>query len=385
MPTKVNQKSCFGYRPKDITFVFLWLLLGYSAVVEAVDRPVILDHDSFFGYELFMNHGTIMWLIDPSTGIIIDANRRAQEYYGYPDLIGMNISDINPISREKMQKEVLELAAAGQRNFFSLLHRLADGRIINVEVSSYPITLDGREILFSIMQDVTARVEAERKARVRFVLIMALLLLALVVQSIMVLFLTRSNLRRRRAESVMLKAKLETEAVNAELKRLATTDTLTGVYNRRYFEDVIAVEVKRAGRYGDAVSLLLLDIDHFKSINDVHGHLVGDQILIGLTARVGEHLRSTDVLARWGGEEFVVLLPHTNVLQALPLAEKLRALIAETPFPVAGRVTASFGISEYHAPETIHAWMKRADEALYQAKALGRNRVQYVMQEANIT
>ena len=167
------------------------------------------------------------------------------------------------------------------------------------------------------------------------------------------------------------------QAANVELQRLATTDTLTGVYNRRYFEDVTATAIERAKRYGEAASLLLIDIDHFKSINDVHGHLVGDQILIGLTARVGEHLRSTDVLARWGGEEFVILLPHTNVAQALPLADKLRALIAEAPFPVAGRVTASFGVAEYRAPETIHAWMKRVDEALYQAKASGRNRVQH--------
>jgi diguanylate cyclase (GGDEF)-like protein len=123
------------------------------------------------------------------------------------------------------------------------------------------------------------------------------------------------------------------------------------------------------------LSLLLFDIDHFKTINDTHGHLAGDQVLVELTRRVRQHLRTGDLLARWGGEEFVVLLPHTRGEDALELAEKLRHLIAGEPFPAAGQVTSSFGVAEFRPHETSDLWLTRVDGALYAAKAGGRNRV----------
>ncbi len=123
------------------------------------------------------------------------------------------------------------------------------------------------------------------------------------------------------------------------------------------------------------MSLLLLDIDHFKMINDTHDHLAGDQVLIELTRRLGHQLRAVDVLARWGGEEFVILMPHCRATQALHAAERLRALVADQSFPEVGAVTTSFGVAEYQANESDHAWIKRADDALYAAKSRGRNRV----------
>ncbi|NCC41809.1 MAG: diguanylate cyclase, partial [Gammaproteobacteria bacterium] len=154
----------------------------------------------------------------------------------------------------------------------------------------------------------------------------------------------RHELEMRLAWDLTEQANRALQAANEELQRLAITDTLTGVWNRRHFEQVVAAEIQRAGRYGESLSLLLFDIDHFKAINDNHGHLVGDQVLIGLSQRVRDHLRGVDILARWGGEEFVVLLPHCDGAQARYLAEKLRALIAAEPFPGAGRVTSSFGV-----------------------------------------
>ena len=185
----------------------------------------------------------------------------------------------------------------------------------------------------------------------------------------------RHELEMRQARDLTEQANQALQAANEELQRLAITDTLTGVWNRRHFEEVVAAEIQRNRRYDEPLSLLLFDIDHFKAINDTHGHLVGDQVLIGLSHRVRDHLRGVDVLARWGGEEFVVLLPHCDGPQAQRLAEKLRALIAAEPFPGAGRVTSSFGVAEFRPPESADTWLNRADAALYQAKAAGRNRV----------
>lgn len=127
---------------------------------------------------------------------------------------------------------------------------------------------------------------------------------------------------------------------------------------------------------------MLFDIDHFKSINDRFGHLAGDQVLVEITRRVQLNLRAGDMLARWGGEEFAVLLPQCGTDMAMIVAEKLRATVAGEPFPEAGRVTASFGLSQFSPEETRDAWFKRADDALYRAKEGGRNRV--VVGEASV-
>ncbi len=194
---------------------------------------------------------------------------------------------------------------------------------------------------------------------------------------------TRDISERKRYEAELQQARGAAEAANqalqaanTELQHLATTDRLTGLWNRHYFEEAVAAEIRRVARYSEQpLSLLLFDIDHFKSINDTHGHLVGDQVLIALTHRVRQHLRATDVLARWGGEEFVVLLPHTGGEEAVRLAEKLRQLVAGEPFPEVGQVTSSFGVAEFRPGETCDLWLKRVDDALYAAKTAGRNRV----------
>lgn len=193
---------------------------------------------------------------------------------------------------------------------------------------------------------------------------------------------TRDISERKRYEAELNQAREAAETANralqganTELQHLATTDRLTGIWNRLYFDEAVDAEIERANRYGEPLSLLLFDIDHFKAINDTHGHLLGDQVLIELTRRVRQHLRSGDVLARWGGEEFVALLPHTRAEDALHLAEKLRGLIAEEPFPAVGQVTSSFGVAQFQPSETIDLLLTRVDDALYAAKDGGRNQV----------
>lgn len=168
---------------------------------------------------------------------------------------------------------------------------------------------------------------------------------------------------------------------NAELQKLATTDPLTGVWNRRHFEDAVQREITRSQRYGEPLSLLLFDIDHFKAINDRCGHLTGDRVLVELARRVRTDLRSEDWLARWGGEEFVVLMPHCRASEGLKLAQKLRLLVAERCFDEVGAVTISVGAAELQRHEALDLWFKRVDEALYRAKDEGRNRV--VLAEAS--
>jgi diguanylate cyclase (GGDEF)-like protein/PAS domain S-box-containing protein len=165
------------------------------------------------------------------------------------------------------------------------------------------------------------------------------------------------------------------QSANAELSRIATTDPLTGIWNRRHFEQVAAAEREQALRYMQPLSMLLFDIDHFKQVNDRFGHQTGDQVLIALTRLVGQALRATDVLARWGGEEFVVVMPHCTEPEAMQLAEKLRVLVAAHPFPQVGAVTVSLGVAQFETDETLDDWFKRVDQALYDAKSGGRNTV----------
>lgn len=160
-----------------------------------------------------------------------------------------------------------------------------------------------------------------------------------------------------------------------ELNRLAVTDPLTGVWNRRQGENLFSADLSEARRYGPALSLLMIDIDHFKAINDRFGHQAGDYVLIDMTRRISANLRSSDALARWGGEEFVVVMRHCTIADAIPLAEKIRALIADTPFVDVGTVTVSIGAAELQPDDDLSSWLHRADRAMYDAKAAGRNAV----------
>ncbi len=168
---------------------------------------------------------------------------------------------------------------------------------------------------------------------------------------------------------------------NARLHYLATTDGLTELTNRRSFLQRLLEEFYRSRRYGLSLSLIILDIDHFKSINDSYGHPAGDKVLKKLGGLLKDHVRVHDLPGRYGGEEFVILLPQTDLDGARILAEKLRSLVEATPFPIGRaqeiRVTISLGVARIDASRMTEpmALVKTADEALYHAKESGRNRV----------
>lgn len=169
---------------------------------------------------------------------------------------------------------------------------------------------------------------------------------------------------------------------NEENRRLSITDALTGACNRRYLMEQLPREIDRAARYGRQLSVIMCDVDHFKKINDTHGHLIGDEVLKWFVQSMQQSVRASDWVARYGGEEFVIVLPETNVANAGVAAEHLREQISAGPFEckeASFPVTASFGVSGWHerVPQgsTVDALLSKCDTGVYASKAGGRNRV----------
>lgn len=164
---------------------------------------------------------------------------------------------------------------------------------------------------------------------------------------------------------------------NIEISQKAYVDGLTGVNNRNKFEETFDYEFARNKRYESELCVAVLDIDHFKRFNDTYGHLIGDEVLVSIAQLINSNVRKTDFFARWGGEEFVLLMPETNIENARDLCEKLRGLVESAYHKEAGKVTCSFGVTKVHPDdEDLKTIFERCDKALYNAKANGRNRVE---------
>lgn len=163
---------------------------------------------------------------------------------------------------------------------------------------------------------------------------------------------------------------------NRTLEVLSRTDRLTGIGNRRRLEEALQAEVLRARRYAKPFSVIMADVDRFKSVNDIFGHQVGDGVLAETAAMLDKGARETDVVGRWGGEEFLLLCPETSLGVGAALAERLRQNFAEHIFPEVGQITVSFGVTCFQTDDTPQTLVLRADEALYKAKEMGRNRVE---------
>lgn len=167
----------------------------------------------------------------------------------------------------------------------------------------------------------------------------------------------------------------ELDQANREITKLSVTDRLTGLHNRMKLDTVLAEAMTRAARYQEPLSIILLDIDHFKQVNDTHGHLVGDDVLVRVAAVLGGLIRDVDTLGRWGGEEFLLILPHTDLEHAAMVADKLRRAVGQETLPVVGPKTASFGVASHRPGDTATDLLARADQALYDAKHTGRDKV----------
>lgn len=167
----------------------------------------------------------------------------------------------------------------------------------------------------------------------------------------------------------------ELEDSRKELEKLSNTDSLTGLSNRRCLDEFLKLKLSEVARYQTPLSVIILDIDHFKRVNDSLGHNIGDQILKALATLMSENVRSTDMLGRWGGEEFMIISPQTQLEGAARLAELLRTAIEKHDFSIDLPICCSFGVAQLESGETPKELFSRADKALYKAKQTGRNKV----------
>jgi diguanylate cyclase (GGDEF)-like protein/PAS domain S-box-containing protein len=274
---------------------------------------------------LFHSNGAPMLLIDPGAdGRIVDANLAACRFYGYSREAFCRIHtwEINALGRQVLpiMSEVAKLP--GGHRPLNFVHRMADGSLRDVQTYASPLEMDGKRLMLCVIHDVT-----------------------------------------------------EQKRLKNELEFAASRDPLTGLWNRRHFLTLLEKAHQQKRRSDVEYSLLILDADHFKSINDQHGHDQGDEVLVLLAKTLENRVRKTDAVCRWGGEEFIILLPKTDIENAAHLAECLRSAITEIRTPTVLRLTVSIGVAQHQHDEPTENLLRRADAALYKAKASGRNQV----------
>jgi diguanylate cyclase (GGDEF)-like protein len=184
-----------------------------------------------------------------------------------------------------------------------------------------------------------------------------------------------------RLEGEVARRTTQLEAANREITQLSVTDALTGCYNRRYLDEQLPRELDRAGRYGRRLSVVMCDIDHFKSINDTYGHAAGDAVLRAVGRHLDAHRRAPDWVCRFGGEEFVIVLPETGLDEAMGIADRTRLGLSTLAVDVDGSsisVTASLGVAAFRIGQndSVSKLLERSDEAMYRSKTSGRDQVQ---------
>ncbi|WP_457599987.1 diguanylate cyclase [Hydrogenivirga sp.] len=263
-------------------------------------------------------------LFDFRNSRIIYANRALSEMLGYSEeeLTSMRnaLALIHPKDRHIVKEHIKKRLEGNRENFsYNVRFLTKDGRVRWIKLVSSVITYRGEECTLVTLVDITEEKMKEKR-----------------------------------------------------LRDLATHDQLTRVFNRRALLRFLEEQLFSAQRYGLPFSVILIDLDNFKKVNDTYGHQVGDKVLKEFTRIVRRKLRKTDIFGRWGGEEFLVILPSTT--DPYPVAEKLRKSVEDTNFPEAGRITASFGGTSYKEGDSVDSILARADEALYEAKRRGKNK-----------
>jgi diguanylate cyclase (GGDEF)-like protein/PAS domain S-box-containing protein len=286
---------------------------------------------------------------------MVYCNPKFEEITGYhsSELLGKNCRMVNSGNREQpVLDEIREQLAQAKPFTVTLQNFRKNGQAFWNQLTVSPVWDENGELshFIGIQRDVTDIREAQQ------------------------------NLLNTHAALTVLNQELEERVAQRtmELERLATTDPLTDAHNRRFLMARAEIEIAQAKRQGHSVSLVMLDIDHFKRINDSHGHIAGDRVLVALSQAVRNEMRLGDTFARVGGEEFVLLLPQSDAAQSMQVAERLRRMIEEMEIQAGVdlvlRITSSFGVATL-APmvDSVDALYLAADKALYQAKDAGRN------------
>lgn len=272
---------------------------------------------------LFENAQDGIVILDQNGKVIVHNRRFADMLrYNEKELKNMYVWDWDAIySKEDLNGKIHEINELGHN--FETRHIRKDGTIIDIELSNSSIIFESKKIICCICRDITQRKINEHEIYIR-----------------------------------------------------ATTDALTGLYNRSEFIAHLDRQINLARRYKSSFSVIMYDLDNFKFINDQFGHPEGDNILKFSSELIKNNIRENDILARWGGEEFILLLPHSDISISINFAERLRNLIANYDFGIGIPVTASFGVTEVFLQDDLCSLLKRVDNALYLAKRNGKNRTE---------
>jgi len=284
-------------------------------------RDTTVEHELEAEVEGFLNVNTDLLFVTDRKGRIVKANRSFEELLGETEhhLAGRSYLEfLHSDDKETTQSAFAAITAAKPLEKFVSRYRLENGHYCHLEWNAKS---NGRYI-YASGHDVTDRIE---------------------------------DIER--------------------LQHEAETDALTGLSNRRYFYQRIAVEMAAVNSGSRHLALISTDIDHFKKVNDTWGHPVGDDVLVRVSQHLSSDARKADVICRVGGEEFIILMPDTDIDQALVIAERLRIGLANKKLPIVGTVTASFGVTEMERNESFRSFYNRVDDAMYRAKTGGRNQV----------
>lgn len=289
------------------------------------DTPYRRDESGFYE-RLFQTNTAPMLLIDPANnGQIVDANQAATRFYGYTrdEMCTKHTWEINAMGLDVLpvMHEISRLP--GGHKPLTFVHKLADGNLRHVQTYAGPVELNGVRLMLCIIHDIT-----------------------------------------------------EQKRLEQELEHAALRDPLTGLGNRRQFMQLVENARTQNPQRTHNFSLMLVDADHFKAINDEHGHNTGDDALVMLARTLETGIRESDTVFRWGGEEFLILLPLTPLEGAMHVAEDLREAVQQLSRPGLPALTVSVGVAQYEAGEDFTSLFKRVDDALYRAKTSGRNQVQ---------
>lgn len=283
-------------------------------------------------YQAIVDHTFDGIIVVSAQQEITFANPAANQLFCYDDLVGLPLSDLIPDKFKSKHDDYVDSFRDGQTQARPMHLRAGvkgvtkTGQEISLEVTLAKITVDGRHEMMAIIRNMS-----------------------------------------------------ETSELLRDLNIAAHTDPLTGLKNRRFTEPLVEKEWTRFVRYGHAFSLLFLDLDHFKRVNDIYGHAAGDVVLQTVAGIIGAHVRASDTLCRWGGEEFLILLPESTQDQACIIAEKIRRAVEEMVVTYDGqaiRLTISIGVAtSTNSDHGYQALIDKTDDNLYQAKKQGRNRV----------
>ncbi|WP_168798560.1 sensor domain-containing diguanylate cyclase [Herbaspirillum sp. ST 5-3] len=339
-----------------LTPVFHWFMFRpLLHHIQAVRKTNVELHESITRSEKIVATAFDAIIVIDELGMIQDFNPAAVKMFGVAasEIIGQSVNRLMPEPIRRAHDGYI--AAYLDRGTPRIIGKgreveglRSNGETFPMELAVTEMRVHGRRIFVGTIRDITRRKRDEAALRS-----------------------ANEELERK----VMART-AELANANDELQKLATTDALTKVTNRRQFDAELQRELERARRYGVPFSLILFDVDHFKRVNDQFGHLSGDRVLEDMAQLVSSETRVNDIFARWGGEEFVLLVHGVDSDGALQIAEKLRALVASHAFPHGHSVTCSFGVTAYAEGDDSVSIMQCVDKALYRAKEQGRNRTE---------